>query len=202
MKTGLLISLFLMSSIISNAQYSTTSGSGDFGYGDHFVDNRASSGSMVSELMNPFTFYEKGKSLERNDDYNGALAEFDKATTLDEGFAEAYDYKAIVYIKLGRFQKALKEVSKALENDPDLAEAYNHWGIILFYQENFTQAINEYTRAITLKPAYGNAYFNRALARLSANDLKGSYDDLIRARNLKCEGIDEVIHEYFPEKEK
>lgn len=201
MKTAITTFVALFITLAVNAQSSGDLAMASVSYGDKYSENKTDNAVVVAEMLDPNTFLETGKSLESQNDFQGALAELDKALLLNENFAPAHDLKSIVYIKLGRFQKALREANDAIKLDSKLSSAYNHRGIVYYYQANYTQALNDYTRAISLNPEYGNAYFNRALARISVDDEKGAYDDLIRARKLHCQGVDEVLKDLFPDKQ-
>jgi tetratricopeptide (TPR) repeat protein len=197
MKTRLIITAFLLTSAFVFGQYPTNFSGTDNGYGDHFDASANKNQGMATAMMNAFSYLEQGMKYEKEDNYYESLVELDKAIAIDENFAEAHDYKAIVYIKLGRFIKALKAVNNAIESNPRMAEAYNHRGIIHFYLQNADEALQDYTYAISLKPDYGTAYYNRGLLKLSMNDETGAFEDLVKARDLKCTDAEPVISEYF-----
>ena len=105
----------------------------------------------------------------RSDD-SVAIVFFERAVTLDPGFAMAYAFLARAYgLRALQFapedtaanQRALLAVNKSLALDPDLAEA--HWarGMILWGPRNhFTVefAVREYRRALELNPNLDDAH--------------------------------------------
>jgi tetratricopeptide (TPR) repeat protein len=200
MKTRILSAALLLLPTILLAQNPGDYANAENSYGDHYTATASSSQGMVSAMMNAFSYLEQGMKYEKEDNYYASLVELDKALALDPNFAEAHDYKAIVYIKLGRFVKALKSVNTAIECNPRLAEAYNHRGIIQFYLQNADRAMSDYDQAILLNPDYGTAYYNRGLLKLSLNDEAGALKDLRRAQELKCTDAEPVIKEFLAEK--
>lgn len=201
MKTKLVASVLILMSGVVLAQYPASFAGEDNTYGDHFDVIASKTQGMASGMMSPFNYLEQGMKFEKEDNYYASLNELDKALALDANFAEAHDYKAVVYIKLGRFIKALRSVNNALSCNPNFAEAFNHRGIIHFYLQNADEALKDYSRAIELKPDYATAYYNRGLLKLSMDDEQGALKDLIKARELKCTDAEPVIKEFLADKE-
>lgn len=172
----------------------------DDSYGDQFLSTNTRTQGMVPAENTAFTYLEQGIQFSHEENYYASLEVLDKALAMDPSLAEAHDYKAINYIKLGRFVKALKSANNAIECNPGLAEAYNHRGIVHFYLQNGEEAMQDYTFAISLKPDYGTAYYNRGLLKLTIGDDKGALEDLTRANELKCADAAPVISEFLAEK--
>ena len=154
----------------------------------------SNSSSMVWQVI------EKGLQLDKASDYPAAIKEFDKAIEMNEDMAEAWDYRAVTSIKMGKYRKALKDLEEAIDINPGFTEAYNHLGVANYWLSNYPEAIAYYTRAISLQPTYGTPYFNRAIVYLALEDNDNAYRDLLKARELKCEGVDSVIKEFFADK--
>ncbi|MFN8209220.1 MAG: tetratricopeptide repeat protein [Bacteroidales bacterium] len=200
MKTKLMITVFALMAGVAMGQTPTGLTTPDDGYGDQFLASATITKGMVPAENNAYTYLEQGIQLSKDENYYASLEVLDKALALEPSLAEAHDYKAINYIKLGRFVKALKSVNNALEYNPSLAEAYNHRGIVHFYLQNGEQAMEDYTIAISLKPDYGTAYYNRGLLKLTIGDDKGALEDLTRAQELNCSDAAPVINEFLAEK--
>jgi tetratricopeptide (TPR) repeat protein len=199
MKTKLMITLFALLTGVVIGQTPAGLTTADDGYGDQFLAPANRTQGMVPAENNAYTYLEQGIRFSLEENYYASLEVLDKALALEPSLAEAHDYKAINYIKLGRFVKALKSVNNAIECNPKLAEAYNHRGIIHFYLQNGEQALEDYTTAISLKPDYGTAYYNRGLLKLTIGDDKGALEDLSLAKELKCTDAAPVISEFLAE---
>jgi tetratricopeptide (TPR) repeat protein len=200
MKTKLMITAFALLSGVIIGQTPAGLTTPDDSYGDQFMASNNRTQGMVPAENNAYTYLELGIQFSQEENYYASLEALDKALAMNPGLAEAHDYKAINYIKLGRFVKALKSVNTAIEINPGLAEAYNHRGIIHFYLQNGEEAMEDYTTAISLKSDYGTAYYNRGLLKLTIGDDKGALEDLTRATELKCEDAAPVITEFLAEK--
>jgi tetratricopeptide (TPR) repeat protein len=143
----------------------------------------SSTGNISEE--NYYSFYLKGIELDNNGDYDFAVIEFNKAIKLNPNFAEAYDRRGMVYVKLIKYRKAIKDFNKAIELNLQFAEAYNHLGIALYCNREFDLAIISYNKAIEIAPDYAKVYYNRAIVKLEINDGAGANNDLLKASELK-----------------
>jgi tetratricopeptide (TPR) repeat protein len=150
--------------------------------------------------VNAYTCYQEAIEFAKEEHYNASLNSLEKALNLDPKFAQAYDYKAVIYIKIGKFVRALKAANDAISCNDKFAEAYNHRGIVHLYLQNSDKALADYSAAIELNPQYATAYYNRGLLKLTNGDDSGALLDLSKARDLKCQDADPVIREFLAEK--
>jgi tetratricopeptide (TPR) repeat protein len=56
--------------------------------------------------------------------YDNALADLDRAISLDSKLAEAYYNRGVVYGSLGEYDLATQSLNKAIELDPSLADGH------------------------------------------------------------------------------
>jgi len=104
------------------------------------------------------------------------------------------DEKAIAHINRGVVQLTMMELVEdaardfdaAAELKPELGESYANRGAVLLTEDRYAEAVAEIDKAMTLglKEPW-KAYFNRALAKERLNDVKGAYDDLKMALQLR-----------------
>jgi|SoiMethySBSTD1v2_1073268.scaffolds.fasta_scaffold17691_5 Serine/threonine protein kinase len=124
-------------------------------------------------------------SLKRDrDNIRKAVEHFEKATTLDPTFAEAYSglsdcfalMNSVAYGPISAaeaMEKGRWNAQQALSLNDSLAEAHTSMGIIgLRYQWDWQAAEKSFRRAIEIDPSYAPAYFWYAnlLAALGRND--------------------------------
>ena len=76
----------------------------------------------------------RGLAYADKEDYDRAIADYDKALELDPKDATAYNNRGFTYDKKGDYDKAIADYNKALELDPKDATAYNNRGIHLRQQ--------------------------------------------------------------------
>jgi tetratricopeptide (TPR) repeat protein len=142
-----------------------------------------------------------GQQFDQSSDMESAIKEYGLAIGLDNGIAEAYDYRAVCYIKLGKYRKALSDLEDAIDINSGFVDAYNHLGVASYWLKNYQDAINFYSRAISLNPAYATPYFNRAIVYLALDENQLALNDLNKAKELKLDGVDPVLQEFFADKQ-
>ncbi|MDE2027728.1 MAG: tetratricopeptide repeat protein [Candidatus Omnitrophica bacterium] len=92
-----------------------------------------------------------------------ALADYNKAISLDKTDTDAYVGRGLVFDAQGDFDKAIADYNTAIAVQPD-AKAYNNRGIFYFHQGRWASAVADLTRAIALDPQNEKAYYNRGLS--------------------------------------
>ncbi|MFH0790255.1 MAG: tetratricopeptide repeat protein [Candidatus Omnitrophota bacterium] len=105
-----------------------------------------------------------------------AIAEFQKAVSIQPRHEDSYLYLGSAYYNQKQFNKAIRAFKKVLEINPDNAGAYNWLGYIYKQNNQFIPAIDEYQKAIQLDPE--NAGFHYSLAVIYHDQKK--YQEAIR----------------------
>jgi len=105
-----------------------------------------------------------GLSLFDQEDYNGALREWDIATTRDPKNIIAFVYQGWALDHQGRFQEAIEKYKKVLQLDPNNVSAYNNWGITLYIMKEYKNAIFKFRKLIKLAPDYPHGFNNLGYA--------------------------------------
>ncbi len=126
------------------------------------------------------------KKYERGDN-RGALADFDRAITLNPNYGYAYNNRGNLKDKLlNDWQGALADYNQAISLSPNNAAPYNNRGGLKHTRLNDTQgALADYNRAIALDPTMALAYYNRGIVKVGKlNDVQGAIADYNRAITL------------------
>ena len=100
----------------------------------------------------------------RNDE---AVAEFERALTLDASFADADVGLGFDYMRLGEFDKSFEYFDKAIRaspHDPWLAHFYGGKAFANFGLKNYDQSIEWARRAIAINPNIANMHLNLVAA--------------------------------------
>ena len=131
-------------------------------------------------------WWEKGNILAADQNYEAAIASYDKAIEIQPDKHEAWHNRGTALSDLGQKEAALAKLSeglasydKALAFKPDLHEAWYNRGIALSDLGQKEAAIASYDRAIELKPDKHEAWYNRgnALCALGQKEVAiASYD--------------------------
>jgi tetratricopeptide (TPR) repeat protein len=110
--------------------------------------------SAVANLNRGVEYYQNG-------DLDRAIADFDKAISLDPDFAEAYNDRGLCYTTKGDLDQAISDFDRTIQIKPDFAEAYSNRGTAYKSKDDFDRAIKDYDEAVRLKPDFTAAYNNR-----------------------------------------
>ncbi|HLP22341.1 MAG TPA: tetratricopeptide repeat protein [Chitinophagales bacterium] len=127
----------------------------------------------------PF-FLRRGVAYKNLEQYDKAIADYNRALELKPGYADAYHNRARVWERKGEFDKAIEDYSRAIELNPGDAEYYNGRGVTSDSKGKFQDAIADYLKAIELDPTYLDAYNNLGVAY---HNLK-QYDKALDCYNI------------------
>ena len=94
----------------------------------------------------------RGIAYYNSEEYDRAIADYDKALKLDPAFASAYDSRGVTYSIKGEYDRALADSNKALELDPAFASAYINRGLIYNKQHKYNEAVADFLLAGELDP--------------------------------------------------
>ena len=138
----------------------------------------------------------RGFAKLKQEDWHGAIDNFDRVLSLNPKSAEAYLNRGLARAMLGDEQGAIDDFDRAIDRaihlNPDCAAiAYLNRGSIKYLLEgNDRGAIDDFNRAINLKPNYDTPYLNRGLIKFEQQNRHGAIDDYNRAINLNPNSAD------------
>jgi tetratricopeptide (TPR) repeat protein len=113
----------------------------------------------------------KGKKLLDRNDYAGAVAQFQKATSLLATNAQAWNYLGVACQYAGRPTEAVTAYQRALALDRDLMEAHYNLGCLWLEQNKPDAAGNEFTAYTLRRGKAPEGWLKLGLAQLQAHDL-------------------------------
>ena len=100
--------------------------------------------------------------------------------------AATYVNRGTMYIAALNYLQAMRDMNDALAIEPNLAEAFVNRGGAMIGLRRYREAVDEINKGLALNPSEPEkAYGNRALAKWSLDDLKGAYQDFLKAQELK-----------------
>ena len=119
-------------------------------------------------------------------DWAGAMADIERALSLDPHDSEVQHRYALVLSSLSRLPEAIAAQKKAAELDPLSGGSWSNLGTIYAEAGNFAAADAALGRAIELEPTHMFALYNLAILRL----LQGQAQEAIKvARNIEDDAI-------------
>ena len=120
----------------------------------------------------------------RKGDYAGAVADCDRAITINPGLLRAVNNRAMIRWTGGDLDGAIADLNQIIRKSLGDALAYDSRGCILMDKGDLAAAIADFDEAIRLRPAEADFYCNRGHARWKKNDFDGALTDLDRSIHL------------------
>lgn len=130
-------------------------------------------------------FFFRGNAKNHLRDYQGAIADFDKAIRLDPDYAEAFTKRGDAKAGMGDYFEAIADYDEALKLRSDLVDALHGRGVALSEVGDHRAASKDFDRAIEQKPDYAEAFYNRGLAKSGMVDYVRAIADFNQAIEQK-----------------
>ncbi len=106
-------------------------------------------------------YVNRGILYRRQQKYELALDDYNKAIKLNPNHANAYNNRGNLYYDLQKYDLALADYDKAIEINPNFAILYNNRGGVYYNQQKYELALSDINKAIDINPNYAEAYYNR-----------------------------------------
>lgn len=135
-------------------------------------------------------YYVKGKALDAQGNAPAAIAQFNKAITLNPDFEPAYVQRGLAYSGARNYASAIADFSKAISLAPGDDEAYNSRGVAHYFSGNPQKAIADYTRAVELNPTQIFALTNRGVAYADQKQTEKATADFQKAVSINSRYAD------------
>jgi tetratricopeptide (TPR) repeat protein len=135
----------------------------------HFYNNRG------------FERVDEARAAEAPVDWQGAAADFRRATQVLPAFARAWNNLGIAAEAVGDGREAEHHFREAIRRDPRLAAPRNNLGGLLLRRGEVAAALEVLESAARLPSAGPHVHYNLALARLRSGDRDGAVAALRRA---------------------
>ncbi|AKE65002.1 TPR domain protein, putative component of TonB system [Microcystis aeruginosa NIES-2549] len=106
-------------------------------------------------------YVNRGILYRRQQKYELALDDYNKAIKLNPNHANAYNNRGNLYYDLQKYDLALADYDKAIEINPNFAILYYNRGGVYYNQQKYELALSDINKAIDINPNYAEAYYNR-----------------------------------------
>ncbi|MFN6565959.1 hypothetical protein A6770_23825 [Nostoc minutum NIES-26] len=140
------------------------------------IPSEAQAQAIVAQARNPELkeILEEGRRLVNTGDYNGAIAVYQQAATLDPKNAKIHSGIGYLYAQQGNFQSALASYRRAIGIDPNNSDFYYAVGYIKGNLGDTAGAKDAYRRAIQLNRNNVNAYLGLGVTQARLGDYEAA----------------------------
>jgi len=107
-------------------------------------------------------YIERGRAWYRKNDFDRAIADYDRALSLDPKDSWTYMRRGIAWYQKKNFDRAIADFNRGLEINPG-EDLYFNRGLAWLGKKDFDRALADYDQVIKLNPRDGQAYANRGL---------------------------------------
>lgn len=105
-------------------------------------------------------YYEQGKDKLQDENYSGAIIDFNKSIEIDPNNSDAFYSRAQAKEAEGDLSGMFSDLDKSIELDPTKIEAYHIRGSKRFMAEKYELAIQDMKKCIELDPDQVDEYHN------------------------------------------
>ncbi|WVR08724.1 hypothetical protein IAU60_005782 [Kwoniella sp. DSM 27419] len=116
----------------------------------------------------PDIYYHRGQVYFIMQEFDKAIADYNKSTSLDSSFIFTHIQAAVAQYKQGNVGASMAAFRRILKEFPDRGEPSNYYGELLLDQQKFQESLERFDRSIELdkerKPRNVLPFVNKALA--------------------------------------
>ena len=134
----------------------------------------------------PVDYVDRGRTYYDKEQFDDAIAAFNKAVKINPEDVDAYYYRGCTYFAKENLKKALKDYNTAIKLNPEYVNAYINRGYYYHLKSEYPRAIADYKKALELNP---NSAAAKQLMENAISD-RQLYEERIRDNSrLKDMGI-------------
>ncbi len=139
---------------------------------------------------------ENGIAKHKQQDFEGAIKDYDKSIKEDKTNGEAYYNRGTCQLVLNDLKSAMRDFSKAIELDPQNENAYYSRATVFLKQEKYVEALPDLDKAIELNPKIPNALTLRGQIRAQTGNKKGACEDFNQAKQFGDTHAEEYLSQF------
>jgi tetratricopeptide (TPR) repeat protein len=129
--------------------------------------------------------YREGNALVEKQDYQGAIACYQKALKIDSQFAFAWDNLGLCYRKTEAYEKAIAAYEESIKIDSTNKTPIQNLAVVYIYQKNYNKAAEAYQRLAAIDANEPEVFYGLGqLYALYLKDNQKGLDYMCKAYNL------------------
>jgi tetratricopeptide (TPR) repeat protein len=143
--------------------------------------------NTIAAQENAESYNRSGNAKRIRGDYQGAIADYNRAIELKPNYANAYFNRAVAQSELGDNSAALADLNRAIALNPNDSDAYNNRGVAKGRLGDRSAAMADYNRALQINPNHPDALYNLANAEagLRRDQQQRALDQINRVNNAQ-----------------
>ena len=140
--------------------------------------------SEKEKTLDEVDYRERATVFAKQQKFDEALADCDKAIALKSGYAAAYNLRGLIYRQKKDDEKALLDFNKAIELEPRSAMYLRNRGTLFTSQRNFVRALSDLNQAILNDPKSAPSYLQRGNVYAQQKNYDAAIADYDKALEL------------------
>ncbi|SPO32096.1 probable mitochondrial precursor protein import receptor tom70 [Ustilago trichophora] len=154
--------------------------------------------AIEADAQDPDIYYHRGQVNFILGEFDSAIKDYEKSTSLDDTFIFSQVQYAVAHYKNGNIGHSTAAFRKLLRNFDTSSEAYNYYGELLLDQQKFEEAMDKFDKAIEIESSKTGStnvlpMINKALALFQWKQDIGAAEDLCRQALDKDEDCDVAV---------
>jgi len=117
---------------------------------------------------------QNGIAKHQQQDFKGAIKEYDRAIKADKKYTNAYFNKGTCELALKDWKLAMVDFNKTIDLDPKYVKAYYSRATVNVNQEKYVEALLDLDKTIALDPSLPNVLTLRGQIRAQSGDKAGA----------------------------
>ena len=150
--------------------------------------------ALAADSTDADSWYERSGAKANNNDLTGALADLNKAISIDSTFDDFFLYRGYIKILLKQYSEAVKDFTAALKIQPT-QKAYANRGWAWSFLNEHQKAIEDYTQSLAINPQDGEVYCYRGKSYKALGKRTEACADLKKSSELGYVQSDAVLKE-------
>jgi tetratricopeptide (TPR) repeat protein len=142
-------------------------------------------------------WFDRGYTKYQEGDLSGAEEAYTQAIRQKPDDVKSHFNRAIVYITMGKYDKAIEDFNKVISTQADYPEAYHNRGWAYLHKDMFDNAIEDCDQALLLNPDITPAYLTRGMAYKAKGLLDKAKSDFQKScelgDNSGCQAYGELL---------
>lgn len=146
-------------------------------------------------------YLDNGIEKHNNQDYKGALKEYNKAIKADDKLTAAYFNRGSIKLATYDFKGAISDFNKTIELDNNFIKAYYSRATVYVSQEKYKEAMPDLNTVIEMNETFPNALTLRGQIHFALKDKEACCKDFQRAKEIGDPAADKYLEKFCGNKQ-